>query len=556
MRGAVLLVAAAAMGCGPEPCAPDEARLADGTCAPKATTAAATDNAGLVALDGARLARRRSLDLRGVPPTLAELDALDAGDETLESLTAAWLDDPRFAERLVFLLHEAWHTRVDELLIHHFEFPTLASDDTREYAYERAVGEEPLRLMAEVAAQDLPWTETLTADWTMAPPLLTALWPVEQDSAGEGWRRAHYTDSRPPAGILATNGLWWRYYTTTANYNRARAALLSRLLVCDDVLSRPVTFSEASGAADVDAAVRENPDCVGCHATIDPTAAALFGFYSTEPHTSVDNARYHPERALDGAEALGVEPAWYGQPVEGLGGLARTIAQDPRFVSCTTETLAGLLWRGPTSPWPEDLARAERAFRSDDLRLKALLTSLVEAPAYTAGAAPGANTPADGPNTVRLLSPDQLAGSVAALTGWTWEEDGAALLDSDTTGYRLLLGGVDGLSVAEPGRLPRLTRAAVVREVAWAGGSTLAARALSGESTLLGDISSETRPGDAGFGAALRALCRAAFGEPADDDTLASLTALWQDAHAAADPQTAWAAVTAAVLRDPRFLTL
>ena len=63
-----------------------------------------------------RLARRMSLDLRGILPTSAELDLVEADPSQLSTLRDAWLEDPHFEERLVRLLGERWQTRVDEFL--------------------------------------------------------------------------------------------------------------------------------------------------------------------------------------------------------------------------------------------------------------------------------------------------------------------------------------------------------------------------------------------------------------------------------------------------------
>lgn len=557
MRGARVGAALLALGCGTSACPPGQALLADGACAQRARPDAEDLREPL---PPGRLARRLSLDLRGTLPTAAEIEAAEADPTALDGLRDAWLDDPAFEARLVRLLHEAWHTRVDELLIHHFEFPQLADDDRNEYPYERAVGEEPLRLMARVAATDAPWTDTLLVDWTLAPPLLEALWPLERiegGEGGEGWVEARYTDARPAAGILSTNGLWWRYYTTATNYNRSRAATLARLLVCDDILARPVTFAAVEGPEDAGAdAVRSDPGCVGCHATVDPAAAALFGFYAPEPHTGADNALYHPERVLQAEDALGVAPAWYGRPVDGLGGLARAIAEDPRFPACTTETFAGLLWRRPLRARDAATLRAaERSFRDDGLRLKALLRALTDTPAYRAGLDPTAATATDGENTVRRLSPDQLEVALADLTGLDWTLDGFAQLDQDTWGYRLMLGGVDGIQVAAPQRDPGLTSAAVHRRLAWAAGARLAQAALAGEATVLGEISGETAPGDPAFDAALDDLVLRAHGEPAAAELTAALAALWRAGHDAGGPEIAWTTLIAGVLRDPRFLT-
>ena len=136
---------------------------------------------------------------------------------------------------------ERWWTRVDvfDIVYHDYQL-----DPLEEHHFERSVGEEPLRLMAHVAVNDLPWTEIVTADYTLANEMLLDLWPLQERETGQsGWRTATWTDGRPAAGVLATNGLWWRYITNRSNMNRARAAAISRLLLCEDMLARPISFA-------------------------------------------------------------------------------------------------------------------------------------------------------------------------------------------------------------------------------------------------------------------------------------------------------------------------
>ena len=135
---------------------------------------------------------------------------------------------------------EQWLTRVDSFNLSHVDY-RLSEDAAFEFL--RSVGEEPLQLMAYVGTQDLPWTEVVTADYTMANELLLDIWPLEDLAGGTGWRPARYTDGRPAGGVVMSNGLWWRYYTTPNNYNRSRAAALSRLFLCEDFLLRPIKFT-------------------------------------------------------------------------------------------------------------------------------------------------------------------------------------------------------------------------------------------------------------------------------------------------------------------------
>ncbi len=139
-------------------------------------------------LSDAALLRRLSLDLRGTLPSEDELDAL-AGGEDLAALRAAMLASPEHAERLVMLLSEQWLTLTEE-------YPLTAAlvgfSSEEEYAFRRAVGQEPLRLLAYVAANDRPWTEVVTANYTLAEERLLQIWPLEavEASGQEGWQVA------------------------------------------------------------------------------------------------------------------------------------------------------------------------------------------------------------------------------------------------------------------------------------------------------------------------------------------------------------------------------
>ena len=112
-----------------------------------------------------------------------------------------------------------------------------------EIGFIRSVGQEPLRIIQEVAENDLPWTTIVTADWTMANELLGNAFLMDYPQGEQGWQRTKYTDGRPMSGILSTNGLWWRYTTTYSNANRSRANTISRIFLCYDYLRRPINFS-------------------------------------------------------------------------------------------------------------------------------------------------------------------------------------------------------------------------------------------------------------------------------------------------------------------------
>jgi len=500
-------------------------------------------------LDAPRLLRRLSLDLRGILPSVDELDRVQDDPASLAVLRDAYLEDPRFEERLATLLSERWHTLIDEFEVEYFDYDL---DSELEYAFERAVGQEPLRLMARVAASDRPWSEIVTADWTVADTLLEGIWPLDRDP-GEGWQVARYTDGRPAAGVLATNGLWWRYVTNTGNQNRSRAAAMTRLLLCEDYLARPVSFEGSVSLVDEDGAadaIRNEPSCQACHASLEPLAASMFGFWWLAQYSALEMTTYHAEREPLGPEILGVEPEWFGTPIAGLADMGSEIARDPRFYACTAESMAGLLWRRPVALSDfERIERFRRDFLDSDAQLKALIRAITDDDEYRAGVADPAEPDA---HTTRMITATQLDSLVEELTGFRWTFGGYDLLLNDTSGYRVLAGGVDGYAVYRPQQIPGLTWTLVVRRVAEAAAAHVVAQELmGGERHLLCCADMSLGPEDAAFEEELRHLHWRLFARVPAEDRLDRDAALWRAVNDEFGAGFAWQALLTGLFRDP-----
>lgn len=512
-------------------------------------------------LDAPRLLRRLSLDLLGVLPTEDQLRRVTEDPTALDALTDELLDDPRLEERFVHLLNERWLTRVDAFNLEPWDFG-LSEDQT--YPFLRSVGEEPLRVAARVLVEDQPWGEIVTAEWTMANELLAEIFPIQYPDGAEGWQVSRYTDGRPAGGVLMTNGLWWRYYTTPNNYSRSRAAAISRLFLCEDLLLRPISFESPAllDRESLNAAIREEEACAGCHSALDPLASALFGFWWFDLYDPTELSRYHAEREQLGVYYLETDPAWFGTPLQGAVDLGPTLAADPRFKTCAVRTFAELLWRRGVEV--EDLPTLDalrEGFVAAELRPKALLRLVVQGPEYRVGALTD-----DAPDevaarlsTARLMSADQLASALTDLTGFTWTLDGWDQLDNDEGGYRVLLGGVDGVTVTSPLRDPALSRALALKRLAQGAGAAVAAADLHPDATtrrLLTEVSRDSRPGDAAFTAQLEALSWRLYAVPLDAERRAELETLWSAVLAESDAEQAWASTLSVMIRDPRFEVL
>ena len=515
--------------------------------------------ATLVPLDAPRLARRLSIDLRGVLPSTAELDEVEAHPEDINALREAWLADPRFEERLVMMYQERWRTSLDEFRGTIADYG-LPDDDA--YAFNRSVGEEPLRLVAHVVATNRSYADVVTADWTMSDPLLASLWPIAYPDGATGWQESRYTDDRPAAGVLTVNGLWWRYISPIFNENRARSAAIFDLLVCTDVLSRPVVLSSGFSITDSSAsdAIQSQPTCLACHSSIEPVAATLFGFLPLDDQSALEMQTYHPERENLGASVLNVEPAWMGHPVSGLEELGDAIAQDPRFVDCAVQTMAeGLLRRSTDSRDVVLLRDAREPFVNNGLHLKDAIRSITQSAAYTAGGVTdgASDDQVDQTSTRRMLVASQLRSIDADLAGLDWRNAGYDQLDNDVSGFRVLGGSVDGDLLSAPQRTPGLTWSLTVERAAEVSAGLLVDHDLGASSpTLLPGVTSATTPADAAFATAVSAAWWRVLAERPTDDDVAGLAALWQSVVDAGGSSTdAWTTVVAVLLRDPDFVS-
>ena len=541
------LAASLTSGCGGDPADPVE-------------PAAAQPAEALAPMSAERLLVRLSLDLRGVRPSTAELERVEADPDAVEALVEAYLADARFAERVVAIFSEIYLTRSDYFYLEADDFGIADYP-----GFNRAVGEEPLRLLAEVARSDRPWTDIVTADWTAANDLLVRAWPLTfDDPDGADWRVARYTDGRPAAGVLSTNGLWWRYLSTDSNANRGRANQISRILLCNDYLTREIDFDRDLNLLDEQAisdAIRYDPACSNCHNSLDPLAAYLYGFWAYAPDSYLEMSSYHPDREHLYDDYLGVAPSYYGEPGDSLADLGQQIAADPRFPACAVEQVFGaMLDRAVGVDDMDALTGHREAFLDGGLTLRSLFASVVGDARYRAADTDDEAALSAGAATLKIASPDLLASQIENLTGFAWTYAGYDMMGTDQVGLRTLAGGADGASVVRNAANPNATILLVQERLAEAAASYAVAQDLTspaGERRLFVEADLSAAPeGDQAVAQIVHLHWRI-FGQRVDDDgeEVAANLDLLADLHAASsDPADAWAGLLSALLRDPDFL--
>jgi hypothetical protein len=147
MRKCALI--ACLVGCVPELEPPVERALADDD-----TTE--DPSVGFEPIGDVAWATRASLELRGVRPTIADLERAAAGEA--EDVVESYVQDERLGRRLAWLYNDHLHTALF--------FDNSTTRDWSELSGEErhAVGWEPLALVEHVVNHDLPVTALVTAD--------------------------------------------------------------------------------------------------------------------------------------------------------------------------------------------------------------------------------------------------------------------------------------------------------------------------------------------------------------------------------------------------------
>ena len=503
-------------------------------------------------LSNTKLLRRMSLDVRGSLPTLEEYSMVQGDDVNWSLVADTLLDDPDFEEHLVHRFADLWHTRVDSFDIVSDDFNLDAHDWW--FPFNRTIGEEPLRLMAHIAYNDLPWTEIVTSDTVMANDLTASIFPIEYADGIEpeelspsnlsNWKEAYYTDGRPPVGILSTNGLWWRYPTDAFNMNRTRAAMITKMLLCDDYLARPIDFSASDDILEnTETAIKEDPSCLTCHASLDPLSSAMFGFWWIERYNPLEATYYHPERELMGMEMMGVSPAWFGTPVLGFAQVGEQIANDIRFSQCTVRQSLSMLYQRDIKASDFSQISAIQDDFEPEFLYKSIWKSILLSEEYRLE-----HPNSDYPHTQgnRLMSPYQMEHSMRVLTDYIWESRNFELMDID---YRTMAGGIDGYQTFERQYYPNLSSTVVLQRLAQAHARAAIESGLEGfDFTLTFQ--------DPSFQQQLEDLRMMLHGEQADEVWIGETLQLWIQVYDASNQNAfaAWEVVLGAILQDVDFV--
>lgn len=447
---------------------------------------------GVELLDEVETLRKASLALVGRLPTIEQEQRVrDGGFEALDVVLDEMMTDPVFIDRIIeiyndYFLTDRYYpdTQALDLLagltdedgnaiypdIYWFEEQGLSEEEIQlaESFANRGIARESLQLVAHVVRNDLPYTEILTADYTMVNPFSAQSYGVNASfTTGE------YDEFQPAkipgiphAGVLTNSVFMNRFPTTDTNRNRHRARKLYEFFLATDVLrlgERPI---DATGS-DILNPTLNNQDCAVCHAVIDPMSGALQNWDVAGRYSPRDEGWY-PEMRQPGFGDVVMPPSENSRATQWL---AEQIVADPRFaiapVHIMFKGLSGQTpLREPSDATHPDYLAQIRAFDvqakvfqgiadqfvEDNYNLKTVVKEIVKTPYYRAANAtdltPEREADLADLGTGRLLTPEQLHRKIETMTGQPWRNGDTDYLLTDNE-YLIFYGGIDSNDVIE-----------------------------------------------------------------------------------------------------------
>jgi len=150
----------------------------------------------------------------------------------------------------------------------------------------KALAQEPLRLINHVAQSEGHYGEVLTADYIMVNPYINDVFAAgasfTDNQDPEEWKPAaistgyrNRTQNLPHAGILTSPMFLARYPSTDTNRNRARARWTYYFFLGVDIEALANRPMNSESLMDVDNPTLNNPDCAVCHDLMDPVAGTF-----------------------------------------------------------------------------------------------------------------------------------------------------------------------------------------------------------------------------------------------------------------------------------------
>ncbi|MEO1267155.1 MAG: hypothetical protein AAFX99_03590 [Myxococcota bacterium] len=515
---------------------------------------------------------RASMALRGVRPSVEELETVRANPDALPGVVDTYIESEAFGTTI-----RDMHNEGLELRTFVFWFPPVGElSDLSVMELNASVQESPLRLIEHVVMNDRPYSEILTADYTVANEVVATVWGMDYNGDGESWVETRWPDQgRVHAGVLSDSFLYMRHYTTPLNAQRRRANMVTKNFLCFDFLSIDINVDGNVDLSDPEAVkdAVKSPECASCHDSLDPLSALFWRhefFIAPGEFTRYPVSFYQPDyERVYRPLFTDREPDYFGLPANDVRELGQHIVADGRFASCTVERFYGYLAQVEPEAIPSSEAQSLRdQFIDSNMNAKALAKAIVLSDAFRIAQV----TTADGEERsfLQKARPRQWSRMMEDLVGFRWEVNldlpldfvgggtyGRTDLMSDSFfGYEVLAGGSDDFTVTRMVHTLNPTISLVFDAFAQEAAGYVVERDFSGMSarpllTVGNDTNEAAVRGEL---AQLHLKLFAEFVEPNSEEVDRSFDLFTAALGMSNDPVRAWKTVLTAMFQDSRLI--
>jgi len=357
------------------------------------------------------------------------------------------------------------------------EFYFSNRNDAARRGANYGIARAPLALIRYVIENDRPFTEIVTADYTMVNPYSAVIYGVNPGGANypyssdnnvanhsyDDWRRVdslRQTEGHQAiistAGVISMHVFLDRYPSTPTNINRHRSRTVFDYFLGLDIESLAPRDGLDLNSVIGDVPTYQDPQCAVCHDVMDPVA----GLFTKRPL----DGRYHPgypyQHTLSTNGVPHMVPAGYGdtrnnpavelptdEELSPLDWLGDRIGSDDRFAQKTVRIVLNA-FTGSQSFSPDVTAFVEATknafvasgFDFKEIVRRVLLSDYFLAQNLNASESPN-NYESIGSN--RLLTPEELDRRITSVTGGSYAWRGPNSNTGLRGGHYLLYGGID-----------------------------------------------------------------------------------------------------------------
>ncbi len=334
-------------------------------------------------LSAARLARRLTLDIAQRLPYDYEVESLVNTPLSKSVFIEFLLSSPSAPQAIAALHARMWHLSDDDLPDLDEFAANQESFKTKLTNVRPEILKEPLLYVRKILQEKLPFRFILQGATSVTSESAQAFWGLTD--VGQAWpddtyRLVEFSDGRPEAGILATNGWLSAFPGRRENPAKHRGFRTLSEITCrsfegpDAHLFTQLT--DADFGVGLEQVSTTNKSCASCHSPLSGASSSFTGVGS--------GSTFETWKTFSSVSGVGTG-IYNGSNYSNLGEFAKLIGEDPQFLRCERDKIASAILQRPLGSLDQISASLILDRAKDNHDFLAALLPLFESSSYAYG---------------------------------------------------------------------------------------------------------------------------------------------------------------------------